>query len=152
MALNDDIALLSRVALFSDLNEDKLRLIAFGAEQRRIAEGQVLFQQGTTGDCAFVVAGGRFELSRSDRNGNPQRAGVAERGALLGEVAMISPVQRKVTAVATAPSEVIRITRPLFTRMLEEYPEIAEIVRARIAANLKATVAGLAKIEPRLRA
>ena len=36
MALNDDIALLSMVPLFSDISEDKLRLIAFGAERRKM--------------------------------------------------------------------------------------------------------------------
>ena len=54
MALNDDIALLSIVPLFRDISEDKLRLIAFGAERRRIQPGQMLFREGTPADCAFA--------------------------------------------------------------------------------------------------
>lgn len=45
MALNDDIALLSNVSLFADIGEDKLRLIAFGAERRRVAKGHELLDR-----------------------------------------------------------------------------------------------------------
>ena len=54
MALNDDIALLSRVPLFAEIDDDKLRLIAFGAERRRLSRGQQLFREGAPADCAFA--------------------------------------------------------------------------------------------------
>ena len=54
MALSDDIALLARVPLFTGLTDDKLRLMAFGAERRRLVEGQTLFREGTSADCGFV--------------------------------------------------------------------------------------------------
>lgn len=138
MALNDDIDLLSSVQLFSDIGEDKLRLIAFGAERRKLQAGQTLYRENTAADCAFVVAEGRIELTRSDRNGRSVTVNTAGRGTLLGELAMVTAVERTMTAIAIDASEVIRINRPLFRRMLEEYPEIADVVRGRIAANLQA--------------
>ncbi|WP_420407779.1 cyclic nucleotide-binding domain-containing protein [Hoeflea sp.] len=138
MALNDDIDLLSSVQLFGDIGEDKLRLIAFGAERRKLQAGQLLFRENTAADCAFVVAEGRIELTRTDRNGRSVTVGTAGRGTLLGELAMVTAVERSMTAISIDASEVIRINRPLFRRMLEEYPEIADVVRGRIAANLQA--------------
>jgi CRP-like cAMP-binding protein len=149
VALNDDIALLSIVPLFRDIGEDKLRLIAFGAERRRMQAGQMLFREGTPADCAFVVASGRFELTRTAKNGSAVQLGFAERGTLLGELAMVTSVNRSLTAIAPETAEVIRISRPLFRRMLEEYPEIADIVRQRIDENLAALNAGLGKIAGR---
>lgn len=149
MALNDDIALLSMVSLFQDIGEDKLRLIAFGAERRKLQPGQVLFREGTPADCAFVVADGRFELSRKTRDGHTEALGMAERGTLLGELAMVTAVNRSMTAIAPDNAEVIRINRPLFRRMLEEYPDIADIVRQRISDNLAVLSAGLGKIAGR---
>ena len=149
MALNDDIALLSTVPLFSDISEDKLRLIAFGAERRKMQAGQMLFREGTGADCAFVVASGRFELTRTGKDGQTIPLGFAERGTLLGELAMVTAVNRSMTAIAPDTAEVIRINRPLFRRMLEEYPEIAGIVRSRIDANLAAFNADLDKIAGR---
>lgn len=149
MALNDDIALLSIVPLFRDIGEDKLRLIAFGAERRRMQAGQMLFREGTPADCAFVVASGRFELTRTGKDGHAVQLGFAEPGTLLGELAMVTSVNRSLTAIAPETAEVIRISRPLFRRMLEEYPDIAGIVRQRIDENLAELNAGLGKIARR---
>jgi len=142
MSLAEDIALLSSVPLFRDIDEDKLRLIAFGAERRRVPEGQTLFREGSGGDCGFVVAQGSFSLSRDGRRG-PVRLGTATVGTLLGEIAMISDVDRGMTAIAAEPGEVMRINRSLFHRMLEEYPEIAEMVLARVQANFAEFLADL---------
>ncbi|MDF1608232.1 cyclic nucleotide-binding domain-containing protein [Hoeflea sp. YIM 152468] len=149
MALNDDIALLSSVSLFRDIGEDKLRLIAFGAERRKLQAGQMLFREGSPADCAFVVALGRFELSRGSKAGPAVQLGFAETGTLLGELAMVTAVNRSMTAIAPDTAEVIRINRPLFRRMLEEYPDIAGIVRQRINDNLAALNADLGRIAER---
>lgn len=151
MALNDDIALLSTVSLFGDLGEDKLRLIAFGAERRKFQAGQLLFREGAPADCAFVVADGRFELTRTGRDSHTVALGFAERGALLGELAMVTAINRSMTAIAPDNAEVIRINRPLFRRMLEEYPDIAGIVRQRISDNLATLSADLGKIAGRFK-
>ena len=150
MALKDDIALLARVPLFSELSDEQLRLIAFGAERRRIAAGQTLFRQGAPADCAYVVASGRFALSVARAAGGETKLGSAQTADLLGELAMISVVERKFTAVAAEASDVIRVTRPLFNRMLEEYPALADMMRRRIADNLRRTIAELETIAPRL--
>ncbi len=140
MALSDDIALLSRVPLFAGLADDKLRLMAFGAERRKLVEGQTLFREGTSADCGFVVAHGSFQLTSTLRDGATREEGIADYGTLLSELAMISAVERKYTAVAREDSEVIRINRPLFRRMLEEYPDVAVLVDARIRENLTAMI------------
>lgn len=150
MSLKDDIALLSSVPLFGDLDEDKLRLIAFGTERRRLADGQTLYREGTSADCGFVVASGSFLLSRKGRRG-PVPLGTVTKGALLGEIAMISAVERRVTAIAAEPSEVMRINRPLFHRMLEEYPEIAGMVQQRIMTNFSRFLSELEEAVPKFR-
>ena len=149
MALSDDIALLSRVPLFAGFSDDKLRLMAFGAERRRLVEGQTLFREGTSADCGFVVASGAFRLTSIARDGSLSEAGEAGEGTLLSELAMISAVERKYTATALADSEVIRINRPLFRRMLEEYPDVALMVDARIRENLAAMIGAVGALAGR---
>ena len=149
MALTDDIALLEKVALFNELGEERLRLIAFGAERRRMKDGEILFRENTPADCAFVVAAGSYALSRTRRDGSHEDLGTAGKGTLLGELAMITPVNRSMTAIAAQDSEIMRINRPLFRRMLEEYPDIAGIVEARITENLSGLSGALAGIARR---
>ncbi|WP_455269812.1 cyclic nucleotide-binding domain-containing protein [Rhizobium herbae] len=149
MSLNDDIALLSLVPLFADIDDDKLRLIAFGAERRRLNRGQQLFREGAPADCAFAVASGSITLTRNLVDGRAEVVDTVGRGTLLSELAMISFVERKFTATAEEDSEVIRINRPLFRRMLEEYPEVAVVVEGRIKANLQAMISAMQKLAPK---
>ncbi|MDW5315539.1 cyclic nucleotide-binding domain-containing protein [Rhizobium sp. PL01] len=149
MALNDDIALLSLVPLFADIDDDKLRLIAFGAERRRLNRGQQLFREGAPADCAFAIASGSVTLTRNLVDGRVEVVDTVGPGTLLSELAMISFVERKFTATAEEDSEVIRINRPLFRRMLEEYPEVAVVVEGRIKANLQAMISAMQKLAPK---
>lgn len=149
MSLNDDIALLSLVPLFADIDDDKLRLIAFGAERRRLNRGQQLFREGAPADCAFAIASGSVTLTRNLVDGSVEVVDTVGRGTLLSELAMISFVERKFTATAEEDSEVIRINRPLFRRMLEEYPEVAVVVEGRIKANLQAMISAMQRLAPK---
>jgi len=100
MALADDIELLAKVPLFAGLSSDQLRLIAFGAEHRPVGAGQALFRERSPAECAYVVARGTFELSSLARGGKPRVEGVAGPGVMLSELALVSMVERKFTAIA----------------------------------------------------
>ena len=115
MALMDDIRLLSQVPLFAGLSEDQLRLIAFGAERRRVSTGQLLFRENSPAECAFLVIKGLFELSNMGRGGKPVLATRSGEGTLLSELALFTLCERKFTAVAAEDSEVIRIPAPSST-------------------------------------
>ena len=137
MALADDIRLLARLPLFKDMGEEELRLIAFGADRRHLAAGQTLFREKSPAECAYVVARGSFELSAHE-SGSAGAPGIAGAGTLLSELALVTLVERKFTAVALEESDVIRITRALFHRLMEEYPDAARRIEARIRQNLAA--------------
>lgn len=149
MALMDDIRLLSQVPLFAGLSEDQLRLVAFGAERRRVSTGQLLFRENSPAECAFLVIKGLFELSNMGRGGKPVLATRSGEGTLLSELALFTLCERKFTAVAAEDSEVIRITRTLFHRLVEEYPDVADMVIARIRDNLASLASGAAAMQHR---
>lgn len=141
MALNDDIRLFSQLPLFHGMDEDQLRLIAFGADRRTITAGQTLFRERSPAECAYVLASGSLELSTMDAKGNSEVQTTVKPGTLLSELALITLVERKYTAVALEDSVVIRISRALFHRLIEEYPDAAMLIEARVRENFKAMVA-----------
>lgn len=149
MALMDDIRLLSQVPLFTGLSEDQLRLIAFGAERRRVSTGQVLFRENSPAECAFLVTKGTFELSTIGRGGKQHLVATPGEGTLLSELALFTLCERKFTAVAGEDSEVIRITRTLFHRLVEEYPDVADMVINRIRDNIASLASGAAGMQHR---
>ncbi|MBN7806221.1 MULTISPECIES: cyclic nucleotide-binding domain-containing protein [Agrobacterium] len=149
MALNDDIQLLAQVPLFQGLSDDQLRLIAFGAERRKIAQGQALFREHSPSECAFVIARGGFHLYSTGRSGKAELQATPTAGTMLSELALFTLCERKYTAVASEDSEVIRITRILFHRMIEEFPNVADVVMTRIRDNIAALSAGATALQGR---
>ena len=134
MALNDDIRLLSQLPLFKDMNEDQLRLIAFGAD-RRMSPGQTLFREGSPAESAYVVAQRQpgTDATSSDGMQGQRRMPVRHPAS---ELALVTLVERKFTAVAREDTDIIRITRALFHRLIEEYPDAARLIENRVRDNL----------------
>lgn len=148
MALEDDIRILSGVRLFDGLTHEQLRLLAFGAENIRLIKGRDLFREDTAADCAYVVAKGRIALYQTV-DGERVTFGYAEPGETLDEMALIAHSRRKSGAYAEEDSEVIRLNRTLFRRILEEYPEVAAALRDRIAAEFTDMVSRIANLSAR---
>ena len=65
------------------------------------------------------------------------RSRVAREGALIGENAMIAEVQRPASARAKENSLVLRISRPVFHRVLSEFPQHAVRIRAELQARTR---------------
>jgi CRP-like cAMP-binding protein len=135
MALKDDIALFMQLSIFEGLSEEHLRLLAFGAERRRLEKGHVLFRQGAAADSAFVVTAGHLRLTVHSPASGERILGEIGAGSIMTEIAMIADAERHFTATAIEESEVIRISRMLFHRMLEEYPEVAIAADRRLREN-----------------
>jgi CRP-like cAMP-binding protein len=134
MTIEDDIAFLERVPSFGILGRDALRILAIGAESRYVHGGEVLFAAGDPADGGYIVQEGSFTL-RNDTTETATAEVTARRGALLGELALLTETTRPVTATASEPSTVIRVPRSLFLKMLEGYPDAARRLRDHIAAR-----------------
>jgi CRP-like cAMP-binding protein len=137
MTIEDDIAFLQRVPALSLLGRDALRILAIGSEARYIHEGMSLFGEGEDADGAYVVQEGSFELV--SRNGRNAETSVIGPGTLIGELALLTEAKRPATATAREPSSVVRITRQLFLKMLEGYPDAALRMRDALAVRVNET-------------
>lgn len=148
MALEDDIRILSGVGLFSELTDEQLRLLAFGAEQARFAAGREIFREGAAADCAYVVATGRVVLYRDD-GGEAVALSRLGPGAIVGELALITPGTRLTYAAAETEVTLIRLSRSLFHRILEEYPEVAARLHVRMMRDLQSFLKRIEALAPR---
>lgn len=142
MALEDDIALLSRVPLLAALGAEPIRLLAFSAETRTLRVGDVLFREGHAADSGYVVVDGALNLSGSAGLGE-HRAGP---GSLVGEIALIVETSRPATATAAEPTTVLRIPRALFRRVLTEFPDAALRVHDDVRDKIRRTTGDLLRV------
>jgi CRP-like cAMP-binding protein len=147
MALDDDIRILGTVGLFESLTPEQLRLLAFGAERLVLRAGRELFREGQSADCAYVVVSGSITLFRDSDDGRVAIRPVGP-GAMLGEMALIAQTTRPTAAVAEVETEVIRISRSIFHRILEEYPEVAATLHAHISRSVTELIREIEKLSP----
>ncbi len=143
MALDDDIATLSRAPLLALMSRDALRLISFAAERRTLAAGEELFRRGAASDGGYVVLAGILALAPRHPRGE---AVLAEAGALVGRNALLVTGRRPTTATARTPCEVMRIAPALMQRVLAVFPEAAAAIHDALAQDLRALSADLAGV------
>jgi CRP-like cAMP-binding protein len=132
MTIEDDIAFLQRIPILRPLGATALRILAIGAESSYLEPGQVLFKAGDAADGGYIVQRGSFRLD-PEKVGEPEL--IAGPGTLLGESALFTETRRPATATSLEVSMVLRISRAMFVKMLEGYPDAAERLRDLIAAR-----------------
>ncbi|WOC16281.1 Crp/Fnr family transcriptional regulator [Pseudochrobactrum sp. MP213Fo] len=145
MALDDDIQFLSTIGLFEAFSAQHLRLLAFGAERMVLRTGRELFHEGQSADCAYIVVSGAITLFHEGKQGRVNLRTI-DSGAVLGEMALITQSNRLTGAVADTETEVIRLSRSIFHRILEEYPELAASLYRHISNNLNEMVEQIDKL------
>jgi len=149
MALDDDIRILSAVKLFEGFTQEQLRLLAFGAEATSLQADRKLYREDDEADSAYIVVSGRIVLYREQDGGDRIPIGTAGPGTMLSELALIADSKRLTSASAETDAEVIRLSRKMFRRILEEYPDVAVKLHQRILEDFQAMIARIEKLAPR---
>ncbi|MDD9911261.1 MAG: cyclic nucleotide-binding domain-containing protein [Ahrensia sp.] len=147
MSLESDIRTLERVRLFEGFGAEHLRLLAFGAETKHFEEGEALYLQGDPADEAYVIVDGRVDLITDGAEDKAQSYGPS---SLLGELALITPTHRPAKARAARKTVVLKLSRALFLRVLNEYPELAERLHERFSKSVREIVNRLDYVRTRL--
>jgi len=141
MSIVQDIQMLEQVPMLRVLGRSILHMIAMGAETREVHTGEMLFGPQEKPDCAFVVEDGMFALSIDPENSS--RVIEAGPGTMLGEFALITETARPLCAIAQQPSTVMRISRSMFSKVLESDAGAAVRLRDYIARRTRQSVADL---------
>ena len=135
MSLDDDIAFFEQVPTFAALGRQALQILAIGAETRQLPSGAVLFYAGELADGGYVVQEGSLLLEPGTFSEGKEY--VVGPGTLVGELALLTDMVCPATAIAKEPTTVIRISRNLFRKMLEGYPEAAAKMRDNMSRRLQ---------------
>lgn len=135
--LNENAAWLRQVPLFSGMEDNKLRMLAFASERMHMEEGAYLFRQGDTADASYVVVSGRVAIIHEDEDGAHDIVTLGK-GELVGELSLFTEDPCLTSAKALEPLQLLRISKAIHIRMLQEFPDIA-VGMARILAEALST-------------
>jgi CRP-like cAMP-binding protein len=149
VTIEDDIAFLARVPTFANFSFAALQIVAIGSEARNLADGETLFSAGETTDGGYLIQTGALTLATNSPR--PSEADVRfGPGTLIGELALVTETVCPATAVAAGPTTVIRISRNLFRKVLEGFPEAAVLTHERLLGRVSRANAELVRIRSML--
>jgi CRP-like cAMP-binding protein len=146
MAVKDDVALLKRIPLFSKVDESQLNVLAFSTERVNVRKDEVLYKDGQPGSAAFVVVDGEIGIRRGAATEQDPDI-VAGPGSLIGEQSMFASVPYRGTATAMSPVVALKISKDLFYRVAEEFPDLAVEAMRTVNDKLDATLADLRLVQ-----
>ena len=113
-------------AMFPALDDAQIaRLAAFG-EQRRVQQGEILFDQGDAEHGVFVVLEGSIQIV-SVASSEEAVIGVYGRGAFTGEVNQLSGRRSLVRCRAREAGTVLEISRMNLRRVMQTDAALGEI-------------------------
>ena len=129
MSMQEEVELLKNIPLFAKIDPSKLKLLAFTSERLTYAVDDILFDQGDTGDAAYIIIGGEAEVLVATPGG-PLVVATLQQNEIVGEIAILCNVPRTATVRAKTQLTALRVTKDLFFSLVVEFPEIAvEIMR-----------------------
>lgn len=91
----------------------------------RCSSGYLVFQDGDIGDEAYFILDGQVGIKLQAPGGEYILRRTLDRGMLLGEIALFTGGRRSATAEVINNAELLRISREMFTNLIQAWPQIA---------------------------
>jgi CRP-like cAMP-binding protein len=126
---------LAHVAFFAGLDADAIHALQELAFRRTFAPGELIVEEGRTGNGAYVVLSGKVEVVRGlpDR---PQVVATFGPGEPFGELALLGDWKRTASVVAVDETTCIGIDRWVFLAYLRREPRLAAAMTRFVAQRL----------------
>ncbi|MGB5150178.1 MAG: cyclic nucleotide-binding domain-containing protein [Mycobacterium sp.] len=117
-------AVLSRTAIFQDVNRDAMAALEAELEWMTFPRNHTVFAEGEPGDRLYVVVQGKVKVGRRSGDGRESLIAVMGPGETFGELALFDPGPR--TATALTEVRVAAVLRQALSGWIAERPEISE--------------------------
>ncbi len=115
---------LRKIPLFAELANDDLESLCQIVREYHLPEGEVLFQEGDSGDVAYIIRSGEVDIVKSSQN---REILLAKRGPgeVFGEIALVFDSPRTATVRARTETELVGIGREDLRKLLQISPSAA---------------------------
>jgi CRP-like cAMP-binding protein len=136
---------LSKVPLFSKLEQSKLKLLAFTSELQTYEDGDLVVDEGEAADCTFVILEGEADIyaktkartgAKTEAGGGEVVVGTLRANQLLGELGVLTNSPRAATIRARGRLMMLRISGDMFLKLLAENPPVALDVMRQLSGKL----------------
>ncbi len=128
---------LRSVELFRPLSFDQIEELASSASKLLFSKGEILVQQGDSGDSLFIITNGKVDVSVSDDSGRRTHLADLQSGSYFGEMSLLTGEPRSASVIALAETEVIVVEKMGMAVLLENEESIIEPLSAILQRRLE---------------
>ena len=132
-----DADLLSEVWLFRDASKESLEQLAAFAFNKSYAPGDVVFEEGQTGNGLYMITTGKVEIVKNMGAANEQQLAVLGSGEVFGEMALLEERPRSASVRVLEDTHCLGIDRFLFLTQLTKDPQVAITMIQVLAQRLR---------------
>jgi CRP-like cAMP-binding protein len=123
-----DVERLRRLPLFGELDHHDLAQLMRWVREEEVADGDLLFEQGSMPHDIFVIEDGSVEVVRDGRS-----IATLGPGEIVGERALLKLERRWASVVAVGHVRVVALSADDLAEMSEQMPELADRLRETMA-------------------
>jgi CRP/FNR family transcriptional regulator len=133
----DLAAVLEKTALFSNLSQPELQMLAARSVRKLFSTGELLFSEGEPCNGLHIIAQGKVRLFKTSVNGREQVLSVNVSGESVAEIPVFDGGPYPASAVALEETEIVFISRRDFNAYCLEHPEVPLKVLTVVGARLR---------------
>jgi CRP/FNR family cyclic AMP-dependent transcriptional regulator len=130
-------AALRSCALFRQMDDAALAVVARLLRTRRFRRNEVIFHAGDPGDSLFVVVSGSVKIVLASPAGDEAIIATLRPGDFFGELAVLDGAERSATAVALEPTVLDSLARAPFLELVDTQPGLRRALLAGLAVELR---------------
>jgi len=136
MTVEEKMQALGASALFAEFTDTGKRIFATIAQEKRAPAGSPIFVENMVGEALYVVVSGAVRLTQRRAEGGDREVGQAGPGDHLGELAVLAPSVRLVSAVAASECHLLEIGQRDFLALAPQKPQACLKLATAVAAAL----------------
>jgi CRP/FNR family cyclic AMP-dependent transcriptional regulator len=110
----------------------------------RFADGAVVFEQGSAGDKAYIVHGGKVRIFRVGEGGRETPLTTLGPGEMFGEMALFERKPRSASAQAVGDTELEVLSEADFERLIGD-PKVTQVLK-KMSARIREVDDALEKL------
>ncbi len=127
--------ILNKIAILNNLTSAQADRLLENATSKRLYEGEILFTEGSHGNCLYIVLQGKLTANLKHGTRAEKRVATLNPGDSFGEVAMLTGSERTATMQAISTCLVMQVTKEAIQKAgLGEiiYQNIARVLAERL--------------------
>ena len=129
--------LLATSSLFQNFSPPDRRQLLDHLSLEEFPEGVTVLEEGTPGDCLYIIKSGEVEVYTSDPRGEKLVLANLKEGDYFGEISLITGRPRTASVRVLRPAELVRLSKRDFDQFVARQPEALKILGSSLHARLE---------------